>query len=98
MSETGREMPKYRSVRDVWALKIKEVIRHPNDPESEEPPGATIVPADEGFAPFEVDHLFRSTQNPTPGGYYVVRKDEGLKLFVPGDYFEANYKRLEAGD
>lgn len=86
MDETAvsREMPKYKCHKEVHALKIAMIEPHGS--------GALITPADEGFAPFDVDSHFMAKHAPEPGGYYVVY-DDGYKSFSPAEAFEAGYTR-----
>lgn len=76
-----REMPAYQSHKRVWALKIKEVR------------GNIIIPADEGYAQFEVTDGYLSKHEPKDGGYYVVYED-GYKSFSPAEAFEGGYTRI----
>lgn len=73
-----REMPKYTSHKQVWALKIKEII------------GTTIFPIDEGYASFDVTEDYILRHEPKVGGYYVVYKD-GYKSYSPSLAFEDGY-------
>ncbi len=83
---TDREMPRYKCHKEVWALKIAEVI--------EEPPGsAQIVPEDAGYAAFSVHAAYVQKHQPKAGGYYVVYED-GYKSFSPAKAFEAGYTPL----
>ena len=91
------EMPKYRSHKDVWALKIAAIAR-PGDRLADGVStvtggGAVITPADEGYAPFGVDVAYMQKHNPQVGGYYVVYKD-GYKSFSPAQAFEEGYTRI----
>jgi len=79
--QNAAEMPRYKCHKEVWALKIKEVA------------GFTITPADEGYAPFDVDQAMFSRYVPVEGDYYVVYKD-GYKSFSPAKAFEEGYTRL----
>ena len=74
------EMPRYQSHKKVWALKIKDVT------------GCTITPADEGYAPFEVQPEMYLRYTPVAGDYYVVYED-GYKSFSPAKAFEEGYTR-----
>lgn len=95
-----REMPKYKSHKTVWALKIAEVAFDwvtANRENRETDGSATITPADEGYAPFKVDSQFvnKHLRN-TPGivgGYYVVYSD-GYASFSPAQAFEEGYTRI----
>lgn len=98
---TGVEMPKYKSSKTVWALKIKAVVfdYEQASKEGRETDGsATITPVDEGYAPFKVDHAyvskhFRNRQRyEIVGGYYVVYND-GYKSWSPAQAFEEGYTK-----
>ncbi len=86
------EMPKYRSHKVVHALKIAEV-RNDTPPNQESDGSRTIVPADEGFAPFRVEHDYVRKHSPKAGGYYVVYQD-GYKSWSPAEAFESGYTRI----
>lgn len=78
-----REMPRYQCHKEVWALKIKN-IEYLSD-------GSVIItPAEDGYAPFKVDHVYMQKYKPQVGGYYVVYKD-GYKSFSPSEAFEEGY-------
>lgn len=95
MEEAGREMPKYVCHKEVWALKIKCIKRDGWDDDDQETDGsATIIPADEGYAPFKVDREFMRKHQPHAGGYYVVYQD-GYKSFSPGKAFESGYTPIK---
>jgi hypothetical protein len=87
------EMPKYKSTKVVRALKIAKVeptgkiVCEDGKPL---PRGATITPADERFAPFDVDAAFVQYHGSMVGGYYVVAAN-GRKLYVPAAEFEDDY-------
>lgn len=87
------EMPKYKCIKDVWALKIKSIV-FDSDLASEtgrETNGtATFTPEDERYAPIELSAEFVHKHNPVAGGYYVVYKD-GYKSFSPASAFEDGY-------
>ncbi len=88
MSTSGcdREMPKYKCFKEVWALKIKEIVTGTD--------GAMITPADEGYGPFFVDGAYLEKHKPKVGGYYVVYKG-GYKSFSPAKAFEEGYKQID---
>ncbi len=75
------ELPRYQCHKRVRALKIAAIN------------GATITPADEGYAPFEVPPEYLAKHQPQPGGYYVVY-DDGYQSFSPADVFEQGYTRI----
>jgi hypothetical protein len=85
--EAAAEMPKYRSHKTVHALKIAS-IDHVRDDGS-----ARIVPADQGYAPFDVEAAYMHNHSPKVGGYYVVY-DDGYKSWSPAAAFESGYTRI----
>jgi hypothetical protein len=80
------EMPKYSCHKQVWALKIKEVVTNPEDS------SALLVIQDEGFAPVTVSGEFMLKHRPESGGYYVVYKG-GYESFSPAEAFEDGYTK-----
>lgn len=84
--ESAREMPRYQSHKKVWALKIAAVAIMGDL-------SATITPADEGYAPFNVTSEYVQKNRPQPGGYFVVY-DDGYQSFSPAGPFEKGYTRL----
>lgn len=89
-----RQLPAYKSHKTVWALKIAQVVPKENpDPTGNSAAasyGARIVPADEGYAPFDVPAEYVTKHNPQVGGYYVVYAD-GYTSFSPAQAFEEGY-------
>lgn len=81
------EMPKYRSHKEVWALKIKSIVRDGEGENRESDGSAIITPEEEGYAPFRVEGDYLHKHKPQVGGYYVVYKD-GYKSFSPAEAFE----------
>jgi hypothetical protein len=91
-----KEMPKYQSHKQVWALKIASIERDSDKAQEEnrETDGSAIItPADDGYAPFNVDAAYLRKHEPQVGGYYVVYPD-GYKSFSPADAFEGGYTRI----
>jgi hypothetical protein len=86
---TTTEMPKYKSHKIVWALKIKSIHRDYDDlvASKENDGSAIITPEEEGYKPFRVDSDYLKKHEPLNGGYYVVYED-GYKSFSPADVFE----------
>lgn len=82
----GVEMPKYKSHKEVWALKIKMFGVAPDG-------SGLITPEDEGYAAFEVSKEYLEKHKPARGGYYVVYSD-GYKSFSPAEAFEDGYTRI----
>ena len=87
-----REMPKYQSHKQVWALKIKSISPTESCENCESDGTYTIVP-EEGYAPLKVDGAYYRKHNPVAGGYYVVYKG-GYKSFSPADAFEEGYNLI----
>lgn len=89
-------LPKYKSHKEVWALKIKsiqldsELARKEN---RETDGGASITP-EERFLPIKVNHEYMRKHNPQVGGYYVRYKD-GYESFSPAEAFEEGYTLVE---
>lgn len=77
----SREMPKYRSHKEVWALRIASVD------------GRTLHFSDEGYAPIETEPGFFSRYMPVEGSYYVVYSD-GYASLSPAKAFEEGYERI----
>lgn len=89
----SREMPRYKCHKEVWALKIADIV-YDSDVASrdvrETDGTAMITPEEKGFAPFKVDHEYVRKHRPKVGGYFVVYKD-GYKSFSPAEAFEDGY-------
>ena len=85
------EMPKYRSHKEVRALKIKTLEALPDG-------GLLITPADAGYeqsqyiVPKEFVPL-HDPARPSVGWYYVVYEN-GYKSFSPPEAFEQGYTRI----
>jgi hypothetical protein len=73
------EMPRYRSIKTVWALKI-----HMLEPGEH---GALITPAEHGYAPFWMEAAWVNKHQPKQGGY-VVQYEDGYRSFSPAEAFE----------
>lgn len=96
MEDVQREMPKYQSHKQVWALKIKAIVLDSDlakETNRETDGSATITPEEEGYAPFKVDAEYVRKHKPFVGGYYVVYKD-GYKSFSPAEAFEEGNTKL----
>lgn len=90
------EMPRYKCHKEVWALKIKDIILDSDVAQKENREtdgGAMITPEEEGYAPFKVDHAYIQKHQPKVGGYYVLYKG-GYKSFSPAEDFEDGYTRV----
>lgn len=78
--ENTSQLPKYRSHKEVWALKIKDIkivdgIR-------------IIVPEEQGYEMLAVTKEYFDKHNPQVGGYFV-RYENGHESFSPAEPFEA---------
>ncbi len=96
----SQELPRYRSHKQVWALKIKSIVPNPNpDPTGHSAAssyGAMIYPEDGGYPPFQVTAEYMSKHRPQPGGYYVQYEDEYLS-YSPAKAFEEGYTLIAPG-
>jgi hypothetical protein len=76
------EMPRYKSHKTVWALKIEKIHT------DEDGQGIVLIFENKGFAPkaFTADQL---KQKPTPQpGWYMVQYEDGYISFSPAEQFE----------
>lgn len=85
-------MPLYKCHKEVWALKIAQVI-DPTEPGNESDGSMILVPSEQGYAPFRVDRGYVNKHKPQAGGYYVAYK-YGYKSFSPAAAFEEGYMRV----
>lgn len=95
-SPVDAELPKYRSHKTVWALKIASIDFDADRAAAdgrETDGSATITPTDARYAPFKVAADYVSKHKPQTGGYYVVYSD-GYKSWSPGGAFEEGYTRV----
>ena len=91
----SREMPRYRSRKEVHALKIAAIVRDGEGELNRETDGsAMITPAEEGYAPFRVDREYMRKHDPQVGGYYVLYAG-GYSSWSPAEAFEEGYTKLE---
>ena len=91
----SREMPRYRSHKEVHALKIAAIVRDGEGELNWETDGsAMITPAEEGYAPFRVDREYMRKHDPQVGGYYVLYAG-GYSSWSPAEAFEEGYTKLE---
>lgn len=88
-----RELPKYKCHKEVWALKIKSIVRDGENENRESDGSAIITPEEDFYAPFRVEGSFLHKNKPFVGGYYVVYKD-GYTSFSPADAFESGYTKI----
>lgn len=83
--EVVRELPRYRSHKTVWALKIAAI-------EINEDKSARIAPVDKGFTVFTTKPGWgeRFTGSDADPGYYVQYAD-GFESWSPSKAFEEGY-------
>lgn len=79
------EMPRYKSHKHVWALKIAAI-------EMLEDRAAKIAPADKGYGPFKTKPAFPFKGSEDDLGYLVVYAD-GYQSWSPTKAFEDGYTR-----
>lgn len=81
-----REMPRYQCHKKVHALKIAGIRPVVGG-------AAILTPAEDGYAPFDVDQEYVAKHKPQVGGFYVVY-DDGYRSYSPSQAFEEGYTRL----
>lgn len=81
------EMPKYKCIKEVWALKIKSIVFNFDGT-------ATFTPEDIRYSPIRLDAEYVQKHKPIESGYYVIYKD-GYKSFSPASAFEDGYVLVE---
>ncbi|MEY2873484.1 MAG: hypothetical protein RLZZ373_855 [Pseudomonadota bacterium] len=94
-SGESMEMPKWRCIKDVHALKISAVVLDADEARAEnrETDGsAFLLPNDTAYAPIKVTSAYVQKHRPAGEGYYVVYKD-GYTSWSPVAAFEEGYIR-----
>ena len=76
-----RELPRYKSHKEVWALKISGID------------GNRLTFDDPDYSPITVAPKMFVRYTPVPGDYYVVYED-GYASFSPRQAFEEGYTRI----
>lgn len=91
------QMPRYKSLKEVWALKIELVQAsagdHPAEEGEETDGGGILTPVNKIYAPMKVDAKYMKKHEPKAGGYYVQYKD-GYESFSPAEPFEEGYTKV----
>lgn len=92
----NRELPRYRCHKEVWALKIREVVAIAEDGPLESAAflGARLYPVDNLYRPIKVDAEWYRKHGPQPGGYYVVYSG-GYTSYSPAQVFEEGYSLVD---
>lgn len=96
MDTTTREMPKYKCHKEVWALKISDIIPDSRiaQLENRETDGSYALKfSDYGYAAIKVNSEYVRKHKPEVGGYYVVYED-GYKSYSPAKPFEDGYTAI----
>lgn len=94
------ELPRYRSHKTVWALKIASITLDADEAQKtgrETDGGAVITPVEAAYAPFKVDAAYVRKHEPKAGGYFVQYAD-GYKSWSPADVFEDGYTPENKGN
>lgn len=91
MEGAGIQLPKYRSHKEVWALKIKHVWT--TSLVLTGIVGCELEFEDDRYARLQVGAEYAAKHGPQAGGYYVVYED-GYKSFSPAEAFESGYTRI----
>lgn len=84
------EMPRYKCHKEVWALKIKNILPILRDEKKDFEGGAMIVPEEEDYGLIKASREYMEKHDPQVGGYYVVYKG-GYKSYSPAHAFEDGY-------
>jgi hypothetical protein len=79
------EPPRYRSHKEVWALKIAGVA-----PQAD---GSAML-LFEDFGPITVDHDVVRRYMPVVDDYLVIYKPDGYRSISPRSQFEDGYERI----
>ena len=85
-------LPQYQSHKKVRALKIA-LIEDPTQPDEDSNGSRLIIPEEEGYLPFIVDHEYMKKHRPEVGGYFVEYED-GYVSYSPAEPFESGYTKI----
>ncbi len=97
MGQVSAPLPKWKCHKEVYAVKIKEIVRDADVAHSENRDSdgsAMITPDDSRFLPFRVDRDYVNKHRPEAGGYFVVYED-GYRSFSPAKAFEDGYTLIQ---
>lgn len=84
------EMPRYKSHKEVWALKLREV--RPSIYQG----AYALVFEDDQYAAVRVSEEWFASKKPEAGGYYVVYPGDGYASYSPAKAFEEGYSLIAA--
>ena len=83
-------LPRYRSHKEVSALKIKEVKRvGETDPRQ----AGLLVFEDETYGTKQVSFNYLMKHTPKAGGFWILY-DDGYESWSPAEAFESGYDRI----
>lgn len=89
LSGTSMEMPKYRSHKTVWAMKITGI-----EPQAADGTAGLLCETPDGQpSRIIVTQEYQQKHAPAFGGYYV-RYADGYESFSPAQAFEEGYTRI----
>lgn len=80
------EMPRYRSHKEVWALKITGISAASTE-------AGALLHVEAPYAPLRVSEAYLTKHTPKVGGYYV-RYADGYESWSPAEAFEEGYTRV----
>jgi len=93
MENAQVEMPKYKSHKEVHALKIKSITYDKDLAENRETDGSALLHFEAPFSHIKVDYTYVQKHKPQAVGYYVVYED-GYKSWSPAEAFEGGYTKV----
>lgn len=96
-AEVGAEMPRYKSIKVVWALEVKTIEADmPPQKEGEDWAGIAdwykVTPADSGYAPVRLKGEVFQRYMPVPGDF-IVQYADGYWSVSPRKAFVEGYIR-----
>lgn len=85
------KLPRYKCHKEVWAIKIIEIVRHNQDESNSETDGSALLYSiEEEYEPIKVKANYMNKHKPEVGGYYVTYSD-GYESYSPAKAFEDGY-------
>lgn len=82
------DLPRYKSHKTVWALKIASVVDCGTDTTTDETPIVEIHFESTGYAPMKINLRSKPTSS---AGWYFVQYEDGYTSFSPAPQFEAGH-------
>lgn len=90
----GQQLPKYKSHKEVFAIKIQKVADI-TERGAESDGSRYLIPVEPGVEPVHVSREYLLKHKPEPGGYYVRYKD-GYESFSPAEAFEEGHTLINS--